>query len=218
VAELEWALSRGARVITMRNGPVYTDKGTQSPGAEAFDPFWARVQEAGITVATHLGDDGYDFISDMWEPGASFRALFNSPLKKIVVSYRAVTDFYGAMICHHVFERFPRLRMASVENGAGWVGPLLRMLKKLRVQHKGYWHGDPVDQFVNHVSVTPFFEDRIDEIAATLPAERILFGSDWPHMEGVPSPLDFLDSLERFSTADKRKIMRDNAAKLTRAA
>jgi len=218
VEELEWALSRGARVVTMRNGPVYTERGTASPGAREFDPFWARVQEAGITVATHLGDDGYDFISDMWEPGASFRVLFNSPLKKIVVSYRAVTDFYGAMICHHVFERFPRLRMASVENGAGWTRPLLAMLQKLNVQHKGYWQSSPVDQFVDHVSVTPFFEDRIDDIARVLPAERILFGSDWPHMEGVPLPLDFLDSLANFSAADQRKIMRDNAEQLTRPA
>jgi len=218
IEELEWALSRGARVISMRNGPVYTENGTESPGAAMFDPFWAQVQEAGITVTTHLGDDGYDFISDMWEPGASFRALFNSPLKKIVVSYRAVTDFYGALVCHHVFERFPRLRMASIENGAGWVGPLLRMLKKLHVQHSGYWQSHPVDQFIEHVSVTPFFEDRIDEIAQFLPAERILFGSDWPHMEGVPHPLDFLAGLGHFSADDKRKIMRDNTAALTRTA
>ena len=217
IEELEWALSRDARVITLRNGPVYTEKGPRSPGAAEFDPFWARVQEAGITVATHLGDDGYDFISEMWEPGASYRALFNSPLKKIVVSYRAVTDFYGALVCHHVFERFPRLRMASIENGAGWVRPLLGMLKKLYVQHKGYWRSSPVDQFIDHVSVTPFFEDRIDEIARSLPAERILFGSDWPHMEGVPRPLDFLAGLGNFSAEDRRRIMRDNTANLTRA-
>lgn len=218
IEELEWALSRGARIISMRNGPIFTEKGTQSPGAQEFDPFWARVQEAGVTVATHLGDDGYDFLSDMWEPGASFRVLFNSPLKKIVVSHRAVTDFYGAMVCHHAFERFPRLRMASIENGAGWVAPLLHTLRKLHVQHRGHWKSNPADQFIDHVSVTPFFEDKIDDIVKSLPAERILFGSDWPHMEGVPAPLDFLASLNNFSAEDKRKIMRENTEKLTQLA
>lgn len=216
--ELEWALSRGARIIGMRNGPVFTAGGTTSPGDRQFDPFWARVQEAGVTVATHLGDDGYDFISDMWESSASFRPMFNSPLKKCVVSYRAVSDFYAAMVCHKVFERFPRLRMASIENGASWVIPLLGMLQKCHVQAAGYWKSNPVDQFVEHISVTPFFEDKIDEVARHLPVERILFGSDWPHTEGTVLPLDFVESLNNFSADDKRKIMRDNTLKLTEAA
>lgn len=215
--ELEWALSRGARVIGMRNGPVFTAGGSTSPGNKDFDPFWARVQEAGVTVATHLGDDGYDFISDMWESSASFRPMFNSPLKKCVVSYRAVSDFYAALVCHHVFERFPRLRFASIENGASWVIPLLGMLQKAHVQAGGYWQRNPVDQFREHISVTPFFEDKIDEIAKHIPAERILFGSDWPHTEGTELPLDFLESLNNFSAEDRRKIMRDNTLKLTEA-
>jgi len=66
--------------------------------------------------------------------------------------------------------------------------------------------------------VTPFFEDNIDDIATHLPPERILFGSDWPHMEGNVEPLDFLQSLERFSPADTRKIMRDNTLRLTQPA
>jgi predicted TIM-barrel fold metal-dependent hydrolase len=216
VEELEWALARGARVITLRNGPVFTSTGTCSPGAEKFDPFWARVQDAGVTVATHLADDGYDFISDMWEPDSSFWALRNSPLKKIVVSCRAVTDFYGAMICHRVFERFPRLRLASVANGTSWVRPLLSNLRTLHTQHKGYWKDHPFDQFVDHVSVTPCLADKIDDIAWVLPAERILFGSDWPHIEGGADPLDSLGSLRKFNAKDLRKIMRDNTEKLTR--
>jgi len=33
VREIEWAIERGARVVTMRNGPVYTASGTTSPAA-----------------------------------------------------------------------------------------------------------------------------------------------------------------------------------------
>jgi predicted TIM-barrel fold metal-dependent hydrolase len=33
--------------------------------------------------------------------------------------------------------------------------------------------------------VGPFVEDRVEELAAHLPVERILFGSDWPHAEGM---------------------------------
>jgi predicted TIM-barrel fold metal-dependent hydrolase len=38
-----------------------------------------------------------------------------------------------------------------------------------------------------------------------------MFGSDWPHGEGLESPLSFTEELQGFSEADVRKIMRDNA-------
>ena len=67
VGELEWCLDRGARVITIRNGPVFTAEGLRSPADPAFDPFWARIQESGIVVTTHAGfEDGYtDVASDI---------------------------------------------------------------------------------------------------------------------------------------------------------
>ena len=59
VRELEWALERGARLVCMRPAAVWTSDGPRSPGDPHFDPFWARVNEAGITVAIHAGDSGY---------------------------------------------------------------------------------------------------------------------------------------------------------------
>jgi len=211
VKEIEWAIERGARVVTMRNGPVYTDSGTTSPAAPEFDPFWARVEEAGILVAPHAGDDGYDFLAQMWEPGASFKILFNSPMKKLVASQRAVPDFFGALICHRLFERFPKLKVASVENGGSWVRDMLKRLNRGHVQTPGYYGKNPIDQFHEHIWVTPFWEDDVEDLLKYMPLERLLFGSDWPHVEGVEEPLDFLDTVEFLSAEDRRRVMRDNA-------
>ena len=52
-------------------------------------------------------------------------------------------------------------------------------------------------------------------MAKHLPVERILFGSDWPHAEGISHPRDYFHNVEEFSIADQRKIMRDNARQLT---
>ena len=41
-------------------------------------------------------------------------------------------------------------------------------------------------------------------------ADRVIFGSDWPHIEGMPQPLDYVDELSGFSEADQRKILREN--------
>jgi predicted TIM-barrel fold metal-dependent hydrolase len=48
--------------------------------------------------------------------------------------------------------------------------------------------------------------------------DRVLFGSDWPHIEGMPQPLDYLSELTRFTDAERQLIMRDNARSLTKLA
>jgi len=40
--------------------------------------------------------------------------------------------------------------------------------------------------------------------------ERILFGSDWPHGEGLADPAGYVKELDMFTDAEQRKIMRDN--------
>ena len=55
VAELEWAIERGARIVNVRAAPVHTKEGSKSPADPMFDPFWARADEAGVIVASHAG-------------------------------------------------------------------------------------------------------------------------------------------------------------------
>ena len=49
-------------------------------------------------------------------------------------------------------------------------------------------------------------------------SERVLFGSDWPHGEGLAEPTSFVDELREFSPAKVSLIMRDNCLELLRAA
>lgn len=217
VEEAQWCIRQGARVLTMRNGPVYTAEGTCSPADPKFDRFWALLQEANVVMAPHAGDEGYGFLGDMWEKENPYGGFSVTPFKKAVTSQRAVPDFYAAVICHRLFERFPRLRMASIENGGDWVEPLLRRIRRGYVQNPGYYAKDPIQQFYEHVWVTPFWEDNVRDLSRHIPVERILFGSDWPHVEGTVTPLDFMNSIRDFGPADQKKIMHDNLAELTGA-
>ena len=45
-------------------------------------------------------------------------------------------------------------------------------------------------------------------------ADRVIFGSDWPHIEGMPRPLDYVTELAPFDDAARAKILRDNAVAL----
>jgi predicted TIM-barrel fold metal-dependent hydrolase len=215
VEELEWCLQQGARVVTVRNGPVYTETGPRSPADPIYDPFWARCEEAGVVVAPHAGEDGYDFLAQMWEPDAQYQGFLNTPLRKVVTSQRAVPDFFGALICHRLFERFPNLKVASVENGGSWVEPLFLRLRRGWAQTPGWYKKSPIEQFQEHIWVTPFWEDDIEDLLRVIPLDRLLFGSDWPHVEGVVEPLDFLNSLGGLDDKAIRKVMRENIHALT---
>ncbi len=67
VRELEWALDQDARTVVLRAAAPITAAGPLSPAADEFDPFWARVNEAGITVVVHAGDAGLS--SNGYAPG-----------------------------------------------------------------------------------------------------------------------------------------------------
>jgi len=214
VAELRRVLELGAVAVNIRNAPVPVPGGYRSPFDPAYDPFWRLADEARVVVATHAGLDGYDVVVNMWESGEE-SSLFRSPLRGVVSKARAVADFYGAAACHLLFERFPNVRLASVENGAGWVPELLHRLDDAANRDPGYFSMHPVELFRDRVWVTPFWEDDVASLVEHLPVGRLLLGSDWPHAEGVAEPADFVaESLSWADQATTRRIARDNAVEL----
>jgi predicted TIM-barrel fold metal-dependent hydrolase len=73
---------------------------------------------------------------------------------------------------------------------------------------------DPVEQLRNNVWVAPYYEDDLDELAKVIGVDKILFGSDWPHGEGLADPLSFIEEMATFNEAEVRQVMRDNALNL----
>jgi predicted TIM-barrel fold metal-dependent hydrolase len=220
VKELEWVLEKGARVICMRPAAVQTTNGPLSPGDPHFDPFWARVSESGITVVIHAGDSGYsaqgyakDGFSASFGEGATQSEV--RPSIKMWNIERAALDFLATLIFDRVFERFPGVRVASVENGSEFLPDLMRKLGSMDRKAPGYFKQNPAETFRNHVWINPFWEDDVNEVVEHMGVDHVIFGSDWPHIEGLPAPLDYLEDLTHFSDEDRRKIMRDNALGLT---
>jgi predicted TIM-barrel fold metal-dependent hydrolase len=114
-----------------------------------------------------------------------------------------------------VFDRHPRLRFAVVENGSAWVSDLLKKLDLAATQSAGWFTEPPSDIFRRHVWVTPFWEDDPADAAEIIGVERTLFGSDWPHAEGIAEPLSYADAIAPLGDVAVRRIMRDNFRELT---
>jgi len=171
------------------------------------------VNEAGITVVTHIGatrhdSNGYDV--------KNIDVLSLGPKPSVTNFHRArnVDDFLASLVFDRLFERFPNVRVAPVENGAGFVRDLLRSLARTEERFPSYFKDDPVESFREHVWINPFREDDVAEVIEHLGADRVILGSDWPHMEGLDRPRDILEELGGVADADREKILYTNAKAL----
>jgi predicted TIM-barrel fold metal-dependent hydrolase len=214
VEELEWALARGARIVCLRPAAVWTTGGPRSPADLSFDGFWARAEEAGITVVAHAADSGYTshgYARDGFS--ATFEDHF-APNVRLFNIERAIHDFLATLVFERLFDRFPKLRIASVENGSEFLPALFRHLRTTAHRYAGWFREDPVETFRQHVWINPFWEDDVRDVVELVGPERVIFGSDWPHIEGMPRPLDYVAELTSFDDGIRRRIMRDNARAL----
>ncbi|HBM56716.1 MAG TPA: amidohydrolase, partial [Acidimicrobiaceae bacterium] len=109
----------------------------------------------------------------------------------------------------------PNLRVASVENGSDYLAPMFRKLRQQADKSPHWYDEDPVALFREHVWMNPFWEDDVYEVVDLMGADHVIFGSDWPHIEGLPAPLDFLSEVEDLSDEDRRLVLRDNVRALT---
>jgi predicted TIM-barrel fold metal-dependent hydrolase len=215
VAELERALGLGARSVVMRAAAPTTRDGQFPASDEAFDPFWARLQEADVPLIVHAGDAGPTTTAGY--AGGSFSTSFRGMGRPRITSLtmeRSIHDFLASLMFDQLFDRFPRLRVVSVENGAQFLPGLLKGLTSASHKMPGYWKSDPVETFRDRVWINPFWEDDVHEVLDLMGPERVVFGSDWPHIEGMPSPLDYLVELKDVEAGAQRRILRDNALEL----
>jgi predicted TIM-barrel fold metal-dependent hydrolase len=211
LVELTWLIERGAKLIHIRPAPVPSAQGPRSFGHPAHDPVWSLLSEADVPVAFHLGDSGYLTYAAAWGGKAEFEPFLPmDPLEQILVDDRAIYDSMASMITHGVFHRHPTLRVASIENGSAWVAMLAKRLRKKANQMPSFFPEDPLDVLRSNVWVTPYYEEDLEALADIIGVDHILFGSDWPHGEGLAEPIQFTKLLTAFSGDEVRKIMRDN--------
>ncbi len=201
-------------MIVMRAAAPTTATGRCSPFDARFDPFWARVDEAGVAVVVHAGDSGQSsngYAVDGFS--ASFKGGGGPSIKSFDIE-EAIHDYLLSMSLSGMFKRFPNLRVASVENGAEFLPDLFRKLRSQDKKLPGWFGEDPVEQLRRHVWVNPFWEDDLDTVVSLMGADRVIFGSDWPHIEALPHPLDYVPETKGLSPEDRRLVLHDNAVEL----
>ena len=188
----------------LSNAFQLTPGSTGSMAAASHPPPLTRRSDSGYTSHGYADDRFSSF-------GAGGGG---GPSIKLFSIERAAQDWLIQAVFEKLFVRFPNLRVASVENGSDFLAPMFRKFE--HTARKNYWWFDdhPIDVFKQHVWMNPFWEDDADEVVELMGADRVIFGSDWPHIEGMPEPLDYLVELKNLDDGQLRQVMLDNVTEL----
>jgi len=178
-----------------------------SLASESMDRFFSAVEDAGIPLCFHVGED----------PSIEGRGGYGSNYMTATGPFRKP---FGELIFGGVFDRHPKLEVVFTEGQFYWVAGALQDAEhcfdalngaldiKLKHRPTHYWR--------NHCYAT-FTIDRLGfETINYVGADRIMWSSDYPHSEstfGIGwSAID--DVIQRTSEADARLILGDTATRL----
>jgi predicted TIM-barrel fold metal-dependent hydrolase len=193
-----------------------------SPSHIGLDPVWAQAEEAGIPVVFHVGgggqlidpmyfENGLPPVPDFHGGDGNFRST-----DYIAIQY-PVMQTLGTMIIDGVLDRFPRLKVGVIEQGASWLPGLMRTLdsaaeafrkneerlQRLELRPSEYIH--------RQVRVTPYPHEDAGWIVEQSGDDICMFSSDYPHVEGGRNPLGrFERSLAGLSDHARQRFYCDN--------
>jgi predicted TIM-barrel fold metal-dependent hydrolase len=193
--------------------PVADLRGLRSPFLPEFDPFWARVEESGVGVALHASDSGYQDYLNTWEgTSGEYVAFRPKTFAYVADGGRTIQDTLASAICHGMLDRFPGVKLMSVENGGQWVHLLARNLelawKKMPKEFPTHPVSPPEERWIT------FWEESLAGVVELMGADRVCFGSDYPHPEGLAEPLSFVEQACDLPKADLERIMSTNGYEL----
>jgi predicted TIM-barrel fold metal-dependent hydrolase len=180
-------------------------------GDRYYDPVWELLQDLDVPFATHefMGLRGNSFGNERFRGYTEWHT--------VVHPFEAMGAIV-AMICQGVFERFPRLRVAYLEAGCGWLPSWLHRLDEhLEIAGAREFPEltmSATEYFRRNCWITTECDDPyVADVVTWLGDDRILFESDFPHPDSkFPRTTQaFLELLpERISVDTKRRILWDN--------
>ena len=221
VKELERVMADGTRMIQTKSGHAHGGAANPGGGRSLADPvydrFWSMVNEAEIRLTVHLGGTDYQKYGADWseDPETVF-GDFDAFQWMMYWGDRPAMELTAGLILHNFFGRFPRIKVLLSEQGTVWLPYTLRKMdhaflmgRKAKWAENGRLDRRPSQIFREHFVIPPFPEENVQRVVAEVGVEPIVFGSDFPHGEGLAFPSQYVAAqLSGFSEDDQQRIMR----------
>ena len=161
-----------------------------------YDRFWWTAQDLGLPLLLHIattrpGVPGCEFTANREDlTGAGFSTASHW------VQYSL-----AAMVFAGVFDRYPGLKVGSVEFETSWVPHLLRRMDFTYAERLELTHGYrskrglcPSEQWHENMFIEFMEDDEGIQMRHMIGVDNMVWGNDFPHSESTwPRSMDFLD-------------------------
>ena len=211
----------GAKIVYIRPAPVYGFAGPRSFALPEFDPFWEAVQEKDVVVGLHntvnrrhpvdLAElDGSREAGGYFERGYGATMAFRA----LATPRSQASDLIASMIGHGMLTRLPRLKVTMVEHFNEWTRPMLDQFEKAWDRSPGIFDENPLEVLRRNVWIHIFQGQDPVELIGRLGVANSMFGSDFPHPEGLRDPLASSEAISSLPVEDQSAVMGGNLAQL----
>jgi predicted TIM-barrel fold metal-dependent hydrolase len=218
VREAHRAKSLGLRGVNLTSDPQ--DLGAPDLASHDWDPVWEACSSLSLPVHFHIGASlttmNY-FGTYPWPSHDDDTKLAIGGTLLFIGNARVVVN----IICSGVLERFPELKIVSVESGSGWIPFILEALDYEMAENaprlKAALSLSPSEYFKRQIYATTWFErTNLASMVASVGEDNIMFETDFPHPTCLyPDPLKTAaENMRDLTPAVQRKILGENAAKL----
>lgn len=222
VREAERIAALGFRGVNMTSDPQET--GAPDFADDAWDPFWEACQSLNLPVHFHIGASltSLNFYGKYFWPSQhqNFRPAIGGAMLYLNNARVVINSVYAG-----IFDRFPDLKMVSVESGIGWVPFIMQAADYQGIENApeqmAKMSRKPSEYFRDNWYATFWFEAEnkdlqglIDEVGE----DNCLFETDFPHPTCLyPKPLEAVESqMSSLRPETRRKVLGENAAQLYR--
>ncbi|MEZ5743679.1 MAG: amidohydrolase family protein [Sphingomonadaceae bacterium] len=205
-----WKTSSGIK--NLKDGQVSAltgdAKGALQYSDPAFDKLWKTIVDNNVVITFHLGGRVPRF-------GQKEYFLADMPMSKL-----AMAEPIGIMIYNCVFDRFPDLKIGSMESGVGWFAWFAEYNDRTWEKQR-YWTEsqlkNPPSYYMDKNVYGSFIQDRTGILNRNLPGgKNIMWSSDYPHSETTfpKSHEIILRDFEGIPEDDIKDIINNNCRKL----
>jgi predicted TIM-barrel fold metal-dependent hydrolase len=178
-----------------------------------YDRFWAAAQDLRIPVSLHI-------VTERRTAPASNPARI-SIMKQYVTLHHGIEKSLTELICGGVLERFPELKIVSVENDIGWIPHFMQRADHAYDRYRFLERDGAIPQppsfyMRRQVSAT-FQDDRVGIVTREMVGvNNLMWASDYPHSDSTwPHSREVIArDFAGVDENDRRRITADNAAQL----
>ncbi|MDB5714392.1 MAG: amidohydrolase [Sphingomonadales bacterium] len=176
-------------------------------------PLFEICNERALPINFHIATGGIDGFSITWKDFDYERKLAIGSM----LFYIGNAATMGNFIVSGLFDKYPRMKMVSVESGIGWIPFMLEALEYQvdEMMPDKKMARRPTEYFRDQMFASFWFEKAAPQkMLDIIGVDNVMFETDFPHPTSLYDPqASIMEALGGVDEVTLRKVLQDNAAR-----